>query len=643
MEQQHPEFSEEELLNSITNNREGESCRYAFLLGAGASVSSNIPAAGKMAKAWLDELKKQNISKYEAIKADEKFDEKNLAALYPDIYKMKFGSVPQDGYQAIENYMSDNEVKPSIGYTILAQVLNRTSHNVVLTTNFDRLTETALLDFENIHARVIAHESMLNVVPVHDKKPSIIKVHRDMIFSPISTAEEIEELDKKWRPVIQTLFSRYHVIALGYGGNDGGLMSIITDVLKDNPQSRLFWCYLNQHPETLSSLLRGNGIKDRIEPVSITGFDEFLYKLRHRLGFKLFTDTFENTAKVRKEAYQKQLEAVQANEKSSKNTERKKAVEELFADTWWQVQDAVDEVDSIDEQNRIYQAGIEKFPKSHQLIGNYANFLTDIRKDHNKAESHYQKALTAEPDAANINGNYASFLTDIRKDHDKAEAHYQKAIKTEPIDAVYNGNYANFLTDIRKNHDKAEAHYQTALTAEPDDANINGNYAVFLKQIRKDYDKTETHYQKSLTAEPDHAGHNSHYANFLTDIRKDYDKADTHHQKALIEEPNDGDYNGNYAKHLLVQGMKVQAEPYLIKSEQSCDDNKALTLELAFYRLALFQESQEKSRKTITELLDKGVSSPGWDLSGIIAQAEHENCEYVDELKALAAKISAIN
>ena len=65
-------------------------------------------------------------------------------------------------------------------------------------------------------------------------------------------------------------------------------------------------------------------------------------------------------------------------------------------------------------------------------------------------------------------------------------------------------------------------------------------------------------------------------------------------------------------------------------------------LELHFYRLAHFPETAEISRKAIEKLLEEGVRSPGWDFSPNIEQAEKEGCAYVDELRELAAKISAV-
>ena len=60
---------------------------------------------------------------------------------------------------------------------------------------------------------------------------------------------------------------------------------------------------------------------------------------------------------------------------------------------------------------------------------NYANFLTQIKKDYPQAEKHYLKALELAPDDADDNGNYAVFLTQIKKDYPQAEKHHLKALR----------------------------------------------------------------------------------------------------------------------------------------------------------------------------------------------------------------------
>ena len=141
---------------------------------------------------------------------------------------------------------------------------------------------------------------------------------------------------------------------------------------------------------------------------------------------------------------------------------------------------------------------MELDPDNASINGNYAIFLTGIRKDYDQAEVYYRKALELNPDDAAVNGNYAIFLTGIRKDHDQAEVYYRKALELDPDDAAANDSYAIFLTDIRKDHDQAEVYYRKALELDPDNANINGNYAGFLigrmriSEAKNFFDKAES-------------------------------------------------------------------------------------------------------------------------------------------------------
>ena len=97
---------------------------------------------------------------------------------------------------------------------------------------------------------------------------------------------------------------------------------------------------------------------------------------------------------------------------------------------------------------------LKQFPNEAGLLKDYAAFLKNIRKDYDKAEEYYKKAIKLDPKNADNIGNYAIFLENIRKDYDKAEEYYKKAIKLDPKNADNIGNYVAFLENIRKDHDK---------------------------------------------------------------------------------------------------------------------------------------------------------------------------------------------
>ena len=54
----------------------------------------------------------------------------------------------------------------------------------------------------------------------------------------------------------------------------------------------------------------------------------------------------------------------------------------------------------------------------------------------------------------------------------------------------------------------------------------------------------------------------------------------------------------------------------------------------------ILSNSYVNSKMRIQELLKEGIRSVGWDFSANIARAEQDGCEYVDELRELAERIT---
>ena len=55
-----------------------------------------------------------------------------------------------------------------------------------------------------------------------------------------------------------------------------------------------------------------------------------------------------------------------------------------------------------------------------------------MRRDYDRAEELYQRAIEANPDDADILNNYAVFLENVRRDYDRAEEMYRRATRTDP-------------------------------------------------------------------------------------------------------------------------------------------------------------------------------------------------------------------
>ena len=69
----------------------------------------------------------------------------------------------------------------------------------------------------------------------------------------------------------------------------------------------------------------------------------------------------------------------------------------------------------------LYEFTFKSTPDS-DLFGLYAVFLMDVRRDYDRAEAMYERAINADSTNTNIRSLYADFLENIRHDYDRAEA-----------------------------------------------------------------------------------------------------------------------------------------------------------------------------------------------------------------------------
>jgi len=638
--------------NKATNS----SSKYCFLLGAGASVSSGIPLGGELAEKWYKVIKADADPKeFEKWKKHKNINENNLAVSYSAIYEKRFEASRANGYAEIQDQLTGKE--PSVGYAFLAKILAETEHRFVITTNFDSLIEDALFIYTDKKPLVCGHESLAGYINVHGKRPTIIKIHRDVLLDPISDKKGTNKLKKQWEKALKPLISGFHLVVIGYGGNDGSLMNYLND-LKDN-RKPIYWCLRKGHPKNKQTeeILTKNDYL-----IEINEFDELMNELRSELGLTIDIDTedfiknaerrkqkFEEKlnefveSKIEKKKFEKELDKFAREKAKEGGEELSPAIKEILPD-WWKYQLRADAAkDDVDKQDTIYQEGIEKLPKSHELIGSYAFFLHTIRKEYKQAEIRYKEALELDPNHANNNGNYAIFLSDICKEYDQAEIYYKKTLELDPNHANNNGNYARFLDTICKEYDQAEIYYKEALELDPNHANNNGNYAIFLETIRKEYDQAEIYYKKALELDPNHANNNGNYASFLHTIRKEYDQAEIYYKKASEFDPNDANNNVNHGGLLLGMGRKEEANFYIEKAFDlvSKTPDEVLELELWFYKLAHYPEQYEEAKTNIDRLLNKNIRSIDWDFSKNIEQAAKEGHLHLDELKEYARRITS--
>ena len=550
----------------------GKRGQFAFFLGAGCSISSGIPGARTLVENWLPRLYMQMTGKHGApdtawLRQElPKYEAANPAASYAVVMRKLF-PLEADRQQEIERIVGVKD--PGFDYAVFAALISHESFgpkcNLVLTTNFDDMVADALYLYTQKKPLVIAHESLAGFAEARGTRPVVMKIHGDALLAPKNLESETRELGAAVGDALTAQLKDRGLIFIGYGGNDAGVSS----VLQGLPAGALKWgvYWVNESPP-------GATLKQWLDPrndawwVKHLKCDELMLLVRAEFGLAHPEEArFDRLMEAYRQTFETLTREVEARADSEEKELLCSAVEQAVreAKDSWAVELEARKYKTSDppRAEQIYGAGIEKFPRSAPLLGNYAIFLHDVRKDFEQAEAYYQRALEADAKHATNLGNYALFLENVRKDFEQAEAYYQRALEADAKHANNLGNYAIFLRRVRKDFEQAEAYYQRALEVDAKHANHLGNYAVFLETVRKDFEQAEEYYQRALEADAKHANNLGNYADFLEKTRQHFDEAERYYQLAVEADPADAHNLRMYADFLKnVRKDAAAAEKY---------------------------------------------------------------------------------
>ncbi|KAB2063973.1 hypothetical protein ES319_A10G256600v1 [Gossypium barbadense] len=95
--------------------------------------------------------------------------------------------------------------------------------------------------------------------------------------------------------------------------------------------------------------------------------------------------------------------------------------------------------------NLIYQMRIAEEPYNPFLLSNYAQFLSFVIKNHDRAEEYFKRAVRVEPQEVEALELYAEFLWKVRNDLPEAEEWYLQATAVDIENPFRASKYANFL------------------------------------------------------------------------------------------------------------------------------------------------------------------------------------------------------
>jgi hypothetical protein len=197
---------------------------YAVLLGSGVSRSAQIPTGWEVVLDLASRL---------AAASGEQCEGEAAAAWYktkygelPDYSRLldDLAATPAARQQLLRDYFEPTEEEaqqgiktPTLAHQAIAELVREGQIRVVLTTNFDRLTERAI-EAQGITPTVIATpEAAEGALPIAHSPCTVIKLHGDYLDTRLkNTVEELETYDPRTDALLNQVLDEYGLIVCGW-------------------------------------------------------------------------------------------------------------------------------------------------------------------------------------------------------------------------------------------------------------------------------------------------------------------------------------------------------------------------------------------------------------------------------------------
>jgi hypothetical protein len=258
---------------------------YALLLGSGISRSARIPTGWEVTK---DLIKKLAKLESEDCEPDPAAWFKTKFGVAPDYSNLldSIAKTPSERQQLLRSYFEPTPEEleeglklPSAAQKAIAQLAASGYLRVILTTNFDRLTERALEEVGISPTVISTTDQIAGALPLVHSGITVIKVNGDYLDSRIRNTEpELASYDEAMDTLLDRIFDEYGLIVCGWSADwDVALRTAL-----ERCSSRRFTTYWATRSALVGTAERLASHR-RAEVIEIAGADEFFSGLREKV------------------------------------------------------------------------------------------------------------------------------------------------------------------------------------------------------------------------------------------------------------------------------------------------------------------------------------------------------------------------
>lgn len=258
---------------------------YALLLGSGISRDAGIPTG------W--DIVLDLIRRFAAMRGEDPGPD-------PDNwYRQTFGKIPK--YDELMNYIAATQSErrnilrpyfepteddleqgrkaPTLAHQNIAALVKMGYIRMILTTNFDRLTEIALNN-NGIFPDIINSEDQLNgAIPYVHSKCYLIKLHGDYIDTRIkNTPEELSTYSPKMNELLDRIFDEFGLIVCGWSSASD---TALRDAIFRAPNRRFttFWLSKGEMNEEAKRMVDHR----KAESIAIESADQAFNEIKEKV------------------------------------------------------------------------------------------------------------------------------------------------------------------------------------------------------------------------------------------------------------------------------------------------------------------------------------------------------------------------
>jgi hypothetical protein len=253
-------MEQSELIRLIAENP----THFAWLLGAGASQSANLPTAWDLI--WELKRREYNLKENQKVpKSDiqnraiqEKiqdyftgrgFPSSGDPAEYSRYFELIFGDDMERQRKWLHGMLDEGKVALAMGHRVLAALMSSGRTKVVFTTNFDTVIEKAVAEVggRSVSAFHLEGSYAVNSALNSEEYPVYCKLHGDFRYESLKNlADDLLTQNEELGKGLVTAANRFGFVVSGYSGRDDSVIELLRKVLQShNPFPHgLYWTKL---------------------------------------------------------------------------------------------------------------------------------------------------------------------------------------------------------------------------------------------------------------------------------------------------------------------------------------------------------------------------------------------------------------